>query len=174
MPVDMWTIGFAPTGCAFAHIPTGTTANHRIDVDEGEGRSDVITVAPAAIGAGTEIGRATTLGGGSGCLTIGSSSAHRRVAQAFAPQWLAYALPYRRFADTLASDVNNASAASRALVIRSRSLPRGWGLPLSATKQRLLRMVGAFDVISKDIFDFRGHGKPTSAKVRTFAITENE
>ncbi len=30
-----------------------------IDVDEGEDRSDVITVAPAAIGAGTEIGRAT-------------------------------------------------------------------------------------------------------------------
>jgi hypothetical protein len=49
----------SPTGCAVAHIPTGTTANHRIDVDEGEGRSDVMTVAPAAIGAGTEIGRAT-------------------------------------------------------------------------------------------------------------------
>ena len=49
----------APTGSAFAHIPTGTTANHRIDVDEAEGRSDVMTVAPVAIGAGTEIGRAT-------------------------------------------------------------------------------------------------------------------
>ena len=49
----------SPTGCAFAHIPTGTTANHRIDVDEGEGSSDVMTVAPSAIGAGTEIGRAT-------------------------------------------------------------------------------------------------------------------
>jgi putative transposase len=48
-----------PTGCAFAHIPTGTTANHRIDVDEAEDRSDVMTVAPGAIGAGTEIGRAT-------------------------------------------------------------------------------------------------------------------
>ena len=24
-----------PTGCAFAHIPTGTTANHRIDIDQG-------------------------------------------------------------------------------------------------------------------------------------------
>ncbi len=45
----------SPTGCAFAHIPTGTTANHRIDVDE-EDRSDV---APGAIGAATEIGRAT-------------------------------------------------------------------------------------------------------------------
>ena len=48
-----------PTGCAVAHIPTGTTANHRIDVDEAEGRSDVMTLAPSAIGAGTQIGRAT-------------------------------------------------------------------------------------------------------------------
>src|SRR4051794_7639234 len=29
----------SPTGCAFAHIPTGTTANHRIDIDQGEGAS---------------------------------------------------------------------------------------------------------------------------------------
>src|ERR1700681_745591 len=43
----------SPTGCAFAHIPTGTTANHRIDIDEEEGRSNVMTVAPGAIGAGT-------------------------------------------------------------------------------------------------------------------------
>ncbi len=49
----------SPTGCAFAHIPTGTAANNSIDVDEGEDRSDVMTVAPAAIGAATEIGRAT-------------------------------------------------------------------------------------------------------------------
>ena len=49
----------SPTGCAFAHIPTGTTANHRIDVDEGEERNDVMTVATDTIGAGTEIGRAT-------------------------------------------------------------------------------------------------------------------
>src|SRR5438270_1174662 len=49
----------SPTGCAFAHIPTGTAANHRIDVHEAEGKSDVMTVAPGAIGAGTEIGRAT-------------------------------------------------------------------------------------------------------------------
>ncbi len=40
----------SPTGCAFAHIPTGTTTN-RIDVDEGEGRSDLMTVVPSAIGA---------------------------------------------------------------------------------------------------------------------------
>jgi len=46
----------SPTGGAFAHIPTGTTANHRIDIDEGEGRSSVV---PSAIGADTEIGRAT-------------------------------------------------------------------------------------------------------------------
>jgi hypothetical protein len=49
----------SPTGCAFAHIPTGTTANHRIDVDEEKDRSDAMIVAPRAIGAGTEIGRAT-------------------------------------------------------------------------------------------------------------------
>ena len=49
----------SPTGCAFAHISTGTTTTHRIDIDEREGRSDAITVAPSAIGAGTEIGRAT-------------------------------------------------------------------------------------------------------------------
>ena len=49
----------SPTGYAFDHIPTGTTAKHRVDVDKGEGSSDVMTVAPAAIGAGTEIGRAT-------------------------------------------------------------------------------------------------------------------
>ena len=49
----------SPTGCAFAHIPTGTTANHRIDVDDEDDRSDVMTVAPRAIGAGTKLGRAT-------------------------------------------------------------------------------------------------------------------
>jgi len=49
----------SPTGCAFPHIPTDTTANHRIDVDEAEGKSDVMTVAPSAIGACTEIGWAT-------------------------------------------------------------------------------------------------------------------
>jgi putative transposase len=49
----------SPTGCAFVHIPTGTTASHGIEVDEGAGTSDVMTVAPGAIGAATEIGRAT-------------------------------------------------------------------------------------------------------------------
>ena len=41
------------------HIPTGITANHRINVDEEEHRSDAMTVATSAIGAGREIGRAT-------------------------------------------------------------------------------------------------------------------
>jgi hypothetical protein len=56
-----WVCGrsASPTGGAFAHISTGTTANHRIEVDEEEDRSDAMTVAPGAIGAGTEIGRAT-------------------------------------------------------------------------------------------------------------------
>jgi putative transposase len=49
----------SPTGCAFAHIPTDTTANYRIDIDEEEDRSDAMTIASGAIGAGTEIGRAT-------------------------------------------------------------------------------------------------------------------
>ena len=73
---SLWTCGRSalPTGCAspasrasseggemlaFAHITTGTTANHRIDVDEEEDRSDAMTVATSAIGAGTQIGRAT-------------------------------------------------------------------------------------------------------------------
>ena len=32
----IWGRSASPTGCAFAHIPTGTTANQRIDVDEKE------------------------------------------------------------------------------------------------------------------------------------------
>ena len=48
-----------PTGCAFADIPTGTTANHRMDVDEEAYRSDAMTVATSAIGADTQIGRVT-------------------------------------------------------------------------------------------------------------------
>jgi putative transposase len=48
-----------PTGCAFAHIPTGTTANHGIEVDEEKEGNDAMTVAPGAIGAEMEIGRAT-------------------------------------------------------------------------------------------------------------------
>jgi len=49
----------SPNGCAFAHIPTGTTANHRIDVDEEKDRSSAMMVASSAIGTDTEIGRAT-------------------------------------------------------------------------------------------------------------------
>jgi hypothetical protein len=57
----------SPTGCAFAHIPTGTTANHRIDVDEAQGRSNVMTVAPVRY----RDRPGYTLEDGSGCLTIG-------------------------------------------------------------------------------------------------------
>ena len=51
----------APTGCAFVHIPTGTTASHRIDVDEGAGTSDNVTDRRARRdrSQATEIGRAT-------------------------------------------------------------------------------------------------------------------
>ena len=45
-PVDMCTIGFADR-LRLAPTPTGTTANHRIEVDEEEVRSDAMTVAPA-------------------------------------------------------------------------------------------------------------------------------
>ena len=55
----IWGRSASPTGGAFAHIPTGTTTSHRSDVDEEEDTSDAMTVAPAATGAGTEIGRAT-------------------------------------------------------------------------------------------------------------------
>jgi putative transposase len=55
----IWGRSASPTGCAFAHIPTGTTTNHRIDVDEEEDKSDAMIVATSATGAGTEIGRAT-------------------------------------------------------------------------------------------------------------------
>jgi len=44
---------------AFAHIPTGTTDTNRINIDDLEGRTNLITVALAATGAETEIGRAT-------------------------------------------------------------------------------------------------------------------
>jgi putative transposase len=49
----------SPTGCAFAHIATGSSTNDRIDVDEEEYRSDAMAVAMSAIGADAEIGRAT-------------------------------------------------------------------------------------------------------------------
>src|SRR3979409_262572 len=60
----------SPTGCAFAHIPTGATANHRIDIDEEE-RSSAITIAPGAIGARYGNRPGYTLADGSGCLAIG-------------------------------------------------------------------------------------------------------
>ena len=44
---------------AFAHIPTDTTTNYRIELDEEEDSNEAMTVAPSAIGAGTEIGRVT-------------------------------------------------------------------------------------------------------------------
>ena len=70
MPMDMWTIGFAdrlrfPASrassksgemLAFAHIPTGTTTNTRIDQKGFEGR---VTSASMAIGADIEIRGAT-------------------------------------------------------------------------------------------------------------------
>ena len=56
-----WICGRAasPTGRAFAHIPTGTTTNHSIDIDEAGGSSDASTVAPGATGAEMDIGGAT-------------------------------------------------------------------------------------------------------------------
>ena len=46
----------SPTGCAFAHIPTGTTTNTRIDQKGFDGR---VTSASMAIGADIEIRGAT-------------------------------------------------------------------------------------------------------------------
>ena len=57
MPVDMCTIGFADRLRLRPH-PHGTTAKTRNDVDEDDGRRDVVTVAPGVIGADPEIGRA--------------------------------------------------------------------------------------------------------------------
>jgi hypothetical protein len=69
----MWTIGW-PTGCAspasransegeemlaFAHIPTGTTANQGFDIDEVNVRLIHPAVALTAIGADIETGRVT-------------------------------------------------------------------------------------------------------------------
>jgi hypothetical protein len=69
----MWTIGFA-TGSAspasrassgsgemlaFAHIPTGATANKGFDIDAVKSRIVKPAIAVTAIGADTEIGRAT-------------------------------------------------------------------------------------------------------------------
>jgi putative transposase len=44
---------------AFAHIPTGTTANNGFDIDEVKGRLVELAIAPRAIGADIETGRAT-------------------------------------------------------------------------------------------------------------------
>lgn len=41
-------------------LDTGTTTSYRIDVDEDDDRSAAMTVTPSAIGAATEIGRATS------------------------------------------------------------------------------------------------------------------
>ena len=69
----MWTIGVADrlrfprfrasseSGemLAFAHIPTGATANKGFDIDEVKSRIVKPAIAVTAIGADTEIGRAT-------------------------------------------------------------------------------------------------------------------
>ena len=44
---------------AFAHIPTGATANKGIDIDDVKGKIAESAVAQTAIGADIEIGRAT-------------------------------------------------------------------------------------------------------------------
>src|SRR5271170_1380360 len=72
----LWICGRSavPTGCAspasrassesgemlaFAHIPTGTTINKTIDVDEGKNRAIAPATALTMIGADIEIDRAT-------------------------------------------------------------------------------------------------------------------
>jgi hypothetical protein len=72
----LWICGRSalPTGCAspasrassesgemlaFAHIPTGTTANKGCDIDEVQSRLVELATAPNAIGADIETGRAT-------------------------------------------------------------------------------------------------------------------
>jgi hypothetical protein len=44
---------------AFAHIPTGTTANKGFDIEEVKNRLVELAIAPSAIGADIETGRAT-------------------------------------------------------------------------------------------------------------------
>ena len=58
-PTDFACLPAVTDRCAFDHIPTGTTTNYRIAVDEEEHRSDAMTVATSAIGAGTDFGQAT-------------------------------------------------------------------------------------------------------------------
>jgi putative transposase len=72
----LWICGRSalPTGCAspasrassesgemlaFAHIPTGTTANKGFDIEEVKNRLVELAIAPSAIGADIETGRAT-------------------------------------------------------------------------------------------------------------------
>src|SRR5437763_10032574 len=72
----LWVCGRSavPTGCAspasrassesgemlaFAHIPTGTTVNKTIDVDDSKSRGVAPATAPTLIGADIETGRAT-------------------------------------------------------------------------------------------------------------------
>ena len=69
----MWTIGVAdrlrfPASrasseggemLAFAHIPTGTIANNKLDTDHRKATFLAPAVAPTAIGAGIETDRAT-------------------------------------------------------------------------------------------------------------------
>jgi hypothetical protein len=54
----MGTIGFADRPRLRPH-PPGTTANHRINGDEQEYRSNAMTIATSTIGAGTKLSRAT-------------------------------------------------------------------------------------------------------------------
>jgi hypothetical protein len=44
---------------AFGHIPTGAAASEEFDIHEVKDRTAVAAIAATAIGAGTEIGRAT-------------------------------------------------------------------------------------------------------------------
>src|SRR5947209_12914429 len=72
----LWICGRSavPTGCAspasrassesremlaFAHIPTGTTVNKTVDVDDSKSRGVAPATAPTMIGADIETGRAT-------------------------------------------------------------------------------------------------------------------
>ena len=71
--MDMWTIGVAdrlrfprfPSELGggemltFAHIPTGTTVNKAIDVDNSKSRGVAPATAPTMIGADIEAGGAT-------------------------------------------------------------------------------------------------------------------
>jgi putative transposase len=57
----LWICGRSalPTGCAFAHIPTGTTASKELDIDGVKGTKIKPAIALTAIGADIKTGRAT-------------------------------------------------------------------------------------------------------------------